>query len=258
MDTKLVPQIKISNQYAEKYLYFDRVSAFIKELQLEHDLFNLWKVRKLYIWQYSILQKLMTQNNREVLWITDMVGNRGKSYLCKYLCILYGYQYFDGLVGGRDAVPMIKDDVKGFCFDINRANLPKFDYGLLENLKTGLCVSGKYRGKMRKFEALPVVVFSNGYPKLELLSIDRWNIITLGEAEFSAVDEDRSPVVSPSLVFPFVNLMPLPDFEENFNLKDFLHDRLTRREVAEQPAALYLPDSRPTGNSQVKKKYIYS
>ena len=253
-----VPQIKISPQYSEKYLYFDRVSCFIRELQQEHDLFYQWQDRKLYVWQYSVLQKIKNQNNREVLWVTDTVGNRGKSYLCKYLCILYGFQYFDGMVGGRDAVPMIKDDVKGFCFDINRANLPKFDYGLLENLKTGMCISGKYRGKMRRFEPLPVVVFSNGYPKMEMLSLDRWNILTLGENEFASVDTDNSPVVSPSTTFPFIKLMPLPNFDVNFNLKDFLSDVHIRGGGVEvRPAGVYPPNAGPTGHSQVRNFILF-
>ena len=246
-----VPQIKISSQYAEKYLYFDRVSHFIKELQLQHDLFDQWKERKLYIWQYSVLQKVMSQNSREVLWITDALGNRGKSYLCKYLCILYGFQYFDGMVVARDAVPLINDDVKGFCFDVNRASLPKFDYGLLENLKTGMCVSGKYRGKMRKFEPLPVVVFSNGFPNVEMLSLDRWNIITLGENEYASVDTDNTPVVSPVATHPFIKLMPLPIFDENFNLKDLLFDVV-------QPTGIYPQDTMPTGFSQVRKNILLS
>ena len=91
-------QVKTSKQYAKQYVYFDRVTSQINELMERHHAFAEWRDRKLSMWQFRVLEKVLAQDSRKILWITDSVGNHGKTFLSNYLSILYNYQYFDGTI----------------------------------------------------------------------------------------------------------------------------------------------------------------
>ena len=142
---------------------------------------------------------IMAQPEREILWIVDIDGNNGKSFLASYLPILYGFHPFDGLVNSRDTGSLLKSSAIGFCFDVTRSTLRLFDYGCLESIKNGYVVSGKHRGSMKRFQIKLAIVLSNFYPGMRQLSQDRWCVRTLGKGEFS--DLSKFAVVSPSEVY---------------------------------------------------------
>lgn len=96
LDEEIVPQIVVSDQYAAHHMYYDKVVPKIRGLQSMHKSFNSWKVKRLYIWQYTVLKRVKEQNDRKITWVFDQRGNNGKSFLARYLNILYGYQMLDG------------------------------------------------------------------------------------------------------------------------------------------------------------------
>lgn len=49
-------------------------------------------------------------------------------------------------------------------------------YASIEAIKDGLVFSGKYEGGFRLFPKPHIVIFSNWYPDLAKLSLDRWDI----------------------------------------------------------------------------------
>ena len=224
LDRDCALQVKTSKQYAKQFVYFDRVTALINEMLERHKLFAEWKGKRLAMWQFTILEKILTQNSRKILWMVDTVGNHGKTFLSNYMSILYDFQYLDGSINCRDLAMFLRPSTKGIVFDVCRSAMNLFDYATLEAMKNGVIVSGKYRGIARRLTGLPIVVFSNSHPKLDALSLDRWDIVVAGQGILSNIDS--IPMVSPEERFPFVNLPPLPELLENFDLKEFLDTRL--------------------------------
>ena len=224
LDERCAVQVKVSKEYAEKHVYFEKISAYMRNLKIINNLFEEWKIKKLYPWQYKILTLLANQPKRQILWICDTTGNNGKTFLGNYLHILYRFSLLDGTVNARDVGNLLDDTVKGFCFDVSRASARMFDYGVLEALKNGYVISGKYVGKISRFRILPIIVFANVYPNCGLLSEDRWRILTLGEGILSNLA--KHAVVSPSQQFPFVRPPVWPDLSDKFDLRAYLTERL--------------------------------
>ena len=224
LNPKTAPQVRVSKEYADRHLFFDKAYSYVASLTSAHSLFQEWRHKKLYIWQYKVLKMLHEQGDRRVLWVVDLDGNHGKSFLASYLSINYGFHLFDGLLNTRDIGSLLDFQPKGFCFDIARASVGNFDYGCLESIKNGYLVSGKYRGTVKRFAIKPVVVFANNFPALRNLSEDRWNIQIIGQGMLS--DLSSSAIVSPADEFPFVEPPSPPDLRENFNLRDYLDSNL--------------------------------
>jgi len=156
--------------------------------------------------------------------VVDPPGNHGKTFLARYLNVLYGFQYLDGTISTRDLGSLVLTDSKGFVFDVSRAAANSFDYSSVESLKNGILVSGKYRGSCKTFVSTRILVFSNDYPHQGMLSMDRWQIVRLGEGEYR--DMAATPIVSPSVCYPFVVPPPLPDLSCNFDTRSYLVNRL--------------------------------
>ena len=224
LDSTTKPQVMVSKEYSDRHQYFDKALSYIQGVKVASDLYQKWKVKKLYIWQYQVLKMAKEQNERQVLWIIDQTGNNGKTFLASYMNILYGFDLFDGLVNTRDIGFIMKSSASGYCFDVSRSSIASFDYCCLENIKNGFIVSGKYRGTTRRLEVKPVVVFANDTPDRRQLSDDRWKICTLGEGELSDLTKDA--VVSPSAIFPFEEPPTPPDLSEGFDLREYLETRL--------------------------------
>lgn len=69
-----------------------------------------------------------------------------------------------------------KFDPSIVIINLSRQAEGAFSYASVEAIKDGLCFSGKYEGGTRLFARPHIVVFSNWYPDITKLSIDRWDI----------------------------------------------------------------------------------
>ena len=112
------PIVRVSKEYAGKFMYYEKTARYVQKLRMMRSLYNEWIDEKLYDWQHRIFIELMGQDKRTILWVCDAVGNNGKTWFSQYLCILYGFQVFDGILKARDICQLLDDSPKGFCFDV--------------------------------------------------------------------------------------------------------------------------------------------
>ncbi|XP_018015067.1 uncharacterized protein LOC108671973 [Hyalella azteca] len=226
---KHAPIVRVSKEFSLRSRYYEETARYVKKIRTQHDFFMAWKHSKLCRWQYQCFMKLVDQTQRQILWVYDGAGNAGKTWFANYLNILYAYDLLDGLIGTRDVCALLSDAPTGVCFDCSRASKDHFDYDVLEAVKNGYIVSGKYNGSIKRFHPCPVVVFSNSLPATEQLSQDRWDIVYLGEGDFTNLD--KSPIYSTADLRPFVPPPKIPRLGENFNLRQYLLRSLHNSEV---------------------------
>jgi hypothetical protein len=142
-------------------------------------------------WQQQALDLLKSPTNRDVIWIRGQHGNEGKSWFQSYVRSLYGFQNvacLDMKCKASDTLfllskqPLIKMDM--FLFNDTRAVSDNTEqcYNILEMIKDGRAVSSKYHTDVIHFRTPNVVmVFSNDYPDVRQLSMDRWKIYNIKE-----------------------------------------------------------------------------
>lgn len=166
----------------------------------------------------------MQQTPRQILWVVDVDGDSGKTFLAQFFHVLYKFLLLDGTMKMTDVGILFKKSYKGVCMDIPRASVDFFNYEVAEAFKNGYLSTGKYSGKTVMFPSLPVIVFSNSYPDYTRLSRDRWQVLTLGEGVLSNVG--KTSILSPVPEFPFVNPPQPPDLSENINLRDLICQKM--------------------------------
>lgn len=165
-----------SPQYLRNIGNYAKLVADIRNIIWRNERFYKSWTQPLLRWQMSLCRRLFSQNDRKILWIVDVEGNTGKSYVCRYLRYVYGYQLFDGVTATRDICRLLDVASKGYLFDVTRSDSSHFSYSTLEAAKNGYISTGKYEGYIKEFLPKPVLVCSNFHPEKDRLSIDRWDI----------------------------------------------------------------------------------
>lgn len=137
-------------------------------------------------WQHQVLQilKYFPQDDRQIMWILDPVGNSGKSYLSRYLRL-----YHSACTTNGDSLRTVDFAYlyKGqslVVVDFPRHTQPEnMNYGLLEALKNGTLMSPKYQSRVLDFthKRVQVVCLSNCEPDYTKLSSDRWKTMYIIE-----------------------------------------------------------------------------
>jgi len=84
--------------YYFRYHYYDKIVPQLQRLKQRRLLFDEWKTKLLCAWQHRVLRRIMSQNDRSIIWVSDPVGNHGKTFFAKYLAVLYNFQYLGGQV----------------------------------------------------------------------------------------------------------------------------------------------------------------
>jgi len=117
---------------------------------------------------------------RKIIFVVDTTGNSGKSWFVKK----YSNSHPDSCqvlsVGKREDLSYAIDESKSiFLFDLPRSSSEFLPYTVLEQLKDGRLFSNKYQSKMKLLHApcAHVAVFTNEYPDMSKLSVDRFQII---------------------------------------------------------------------------------
>lgn len=125
-------------------------------------------------------------NPRTIRWYIDRSGNSGKSFVAKYLFLRHRVLIADGKkadvfhqIAKRFESEETEDPFRMVILDIPRHNGEYTNYGLLEQIKNGLIMSGKYEGGTIAFETPHLIVLSNQEPDYNKFSSDRWEIINL-------------------------------------------------------------------------------
>ena len=138
-------------------------------------------------WQQDGMKYFESPTERQVIWIRGNNGNEGKSWFQNYIQSFFGYHRvcrLDLRIKHANACNVLKKRTLGtidiFLFNDSRsvsgqgANL----YRILEDIKDGQATTSKYDNDNIRFKTPnTVMVFSNHYPDLEKLSIDRWIVL---------------------------------------------------------------------------------
>ena len=144
---------------------------------------------KLRLWQEQVLQLLEEPTSRQVIWVKGIRGNEGKSWLQSYVQSAFGFTRtvrLDMRSKANDIYltlskrPLATTDL--FLFNDPRSapsdSIPC--YSVLEAIKDGTAINGKYHSEVVRFKAPNIViVFSNNNPDVHQLSKDRWLIFSI-------------------------------------------------------------------------------
>ena len=223
LDKQTKLQLMCTESYAKHHTYFGKVVDDLREAKVNYNMFDVWKVKRLYVWQDKLLKKLFVQDDRTVMWVYEEAGGKGKTFLATYLSILYSYLTLDGSIKTRDLANFFPAEAEGICIDVARSAKDTFDYEVLEKLKDGYLVTGKYEGRRVRFLPKKVIVFANFHPDIAKLSEDRWDIHRLGAPAGSF--SDIRPIISSGCIsqsHPFRPPPSVPNLKEDFSLQVFL------------------------------------
>lgn len=154
------------------------------------------EARGLRPWQRATIELVKgyaDESDRSIIWIVDELGNSGKTYLAKALYDNRSCLMVSG--GSKDICCALASfmEERGEGPDIFIWNLPRdnscISYSSLESLKDGFVFSPKYKSCCLRFNTPHVIVFSNEYPDIDKLSMDRWKIFRIegGDSPLVAV-----------------------------------------------------------------------
>ena len=138
-------------------------------------------------WQEDAMKFFDSPTERQVIWITDILGGKGKTFFQKYVVGYYGQSRvarLDLRVKHANACNVLKKlplaTIDIFLFNDVRSqsgedlNL----YRLLEDIKDGQATTSKYDNDNIQFKTPnTVMIFSNKYPNLKKLTNDRWLVL---------------------------------------------------------------------------------
>ena len=137
---------------------------------------------KLQEWQHAIKRLIEMQSSREILFVVDEIGNKGKTWLAQYLSMLENGQTFNN-TNKKDVAYAMDTEKNLDIFDITRAVEPKMSLQILESIKNGTMFSGKYESATKIVEDAKIVVICNAFNKTHThqLSLDRFLILRLDQ-----------------------------------------------------------------------------
>ena len=221
-------QIKCCREYMVRPKPYDSAASLVSIIKDKHYFFKEFQNCKLSNWQFEIFKLLINQSERQVLWVSDNVGRTGKTFFCKFLRNLYNFFLTDGTVDSRDMCYFLPEKMSGILFDVCRDLSNKFNYAVLESVKNGWMISGKYEGKLRNFGTIPVAVFANFLPDLTKLSQDTWNIVELGKGPYH--NANTIPLHSTITTLPYVKPPILPELNDKIDIIKYLEVKLRQEE----------------------------
>ena len=138
-------------------------------------------------WQQDAMKFFDSPTQRQVIWVTDQSGGKGKTFFQKYVVGYFGRSRvatLDLRVKHANACNVLKKlplaTVDIFLFNDGRSqsgedlNL----YRLLEDIKDGQATTSKYDNDNIQFKTPnTVMIFSNTYPNLNKLTNERWLVL---------------------------------------------------------------------------------
>jgi len=145
-----------------------------------------------YEWQAKLIEELKSNAHpREIIWVYDTIGNKGKSTLCTFLATNHGALVVENcktadIAHAYDSHPIV-------CWDLVRTSEDKVNYAPMEAVKNGRIFSPKYESGMKIFPVPHVVVVANYPCPIGKFSVDRLRTICLDDvAKFPIFREECS------------------------------------------------------------------
>ena len=138
-------------------------------------------------WQEELRKYLKKPSDREIIWVIGKSGNQGKSFFQEQIREEFGYDKVCSIEisdSPKNIFYILKKSCSTaniFLFNLPRATvLERENYKILENIKDGAAIAGKYHSTRITFNKPNVVmVFSNYAPETDALSSDRWTIFNI-------------------------------------------------------------------------------
>lgn len=140
-------------------------------------------------WQAELMERLKTQNDRQICVIVDKRGNSGKTTWGKVLELYHDWIVLPNAKSQDIAHVMrsVEPGLPGIVIDLARSlrNETEGDrndfinYQIIESLKDGQIFSGKYSSEKWMITPPKMVLMMNFMPDTSKLSIDRWDILTI-------------------------------------------------------------------------------
>lgn len=128
-------------------------------------------------WQQNVLDHLGDQSNRQVTWVVDTEGGKGKTFLSN--CIQSYFSTFYSRGGKIADIAYAYNYEDYVIFDFTRESEGFINYSVIEMFKDGKLWSPKYDSQIKIFKPVTVLCLSNFYPDQTKMSSDRWDIINL-------------------------------------------------------------------------------
>lgn len=166
------------------YSNIEKINGTLEQLLLREEYKDvIWRD-----WQQQVINILEENpDRRKIHWYHDEEGNKGKSFLCKYIALKYNAIICSGKT--NDIFNQTLNwrlenkttlQIPPCIIDIPRSEFSHTNYAAIEQLKNGFLYSGKYEGG--KVFGLPphVFIFANCEPKQDQMSEDRWVIYDIG------------------------------------------------------------------------------
>lgn len=163
--------------YCQKTESYDG-KRWIKNLDIPKDTYNPLANKIMFKWQVHLEKLWHTEpDDRQIIWIYDEEGCSGKTQFIKYMEITYPDTW---LIKSSytDSASQTMDNPHLLMFNITRS-YKNFSYSALEDLKDGIMISGKYKGRRHLFKPPHIWVFANERPNELKMSADRWKIINI-------------------------------------------------------------------------------
>ena len=139
-------------------------------------------------WQRDLRQYLDKPCDRKVIWVVGKEGNEGKLFFQTNIREEFGYSRVCTLElseNSRNSFHIMgkicSTNTDIFLFNVARGEyLGTEQYKILESIKDGAAVDGKYNSQKLYFKKPNVlIVFSNKEPNQNTLSRDRWTILKI-------------------------------------------------------------------------------
>ena len=138
----------------------------------------------LHPWQET-LRNYIKPSDREVIWVIGCKGNEGKTWFQEFLASKFGWSRMkkSSICHILSKRSLMTTDI--FLFDVGKAKTDDdMNYELIEHVKNGRTLAGKFDSKELKFHTPNIiVVFSNEKPDVDQLSKDRWTIFQIQDEE---------------------------------------------------------------------------
>ncbi len=175
------PMIEVAEKYKGLYIRchsaLEKIAKMYKDQNAKANLTTWAQSKNLHEWQADVVTDLLEQDDREVMWITDKTGNKGKSFLAKYLVGKHNAFYVRNGKSGDISYSYNYQEL--VVFDFTRSQEERINYSIIEAFKDGMLFSPKYESTTKIFKPAKVIVFANFSPNEDELSADRWNIIDI-------------------------------------------------------------------------------
>lgn len=168
----------------EKHLKFAR--EYFNNMERRYN--DLYKDIQLYSWQNLLIDYMNRDgSSREILFVSDKQGGRGKSFFCGYCLNMRDDVFICNNGSTADILYIYKDNIKkNILIDTQRDNhLEELNYKLIENITNLFFTSTKYESQVvhKPFKTNTIIFTNDNNYKIlcNKLSKDRIKILNLDE-----------------------------------------------------------------------------